>query len=910
MHPITLLTTLLTLTTTSLSNHLPPQLPLTSPGTKSPIPSWHLQSSLHSPTNLSHLSLPSTNIAHLTPPWHFLPTSHATVMAGLLANNIYSTSHLFYSENMAALDANDSLFRSPWLYRASVALEPTRAGEHVFLITNGITSMADIWVNGVKVVGKEVLRGSYMGGRYEVTGLVDKQEKGKGKETGSGSENVVLIQAHPTNYLRDFAQGFIDWNPYPADNGTGVWRDVELKRTGKVVLSKPRILTDYIGEVGMKTRKEVKVTVKAEVENMETGPVRGTLQGYIQGPEGVSIAKLERGFTLEGRRNNTILISVPISDPQVWWPAAWGQQPLYTVYLNVSAEGAGVSDVAEPARFGIRAVLSKVNGHNDTEFSVNGHSFRVRGAGYAPDLFLRFDVDRVRTMFRYMLDMGLNTVRLEGNQEHPALYDLADEIGLMVLAGWECCDKWEAWDYNEDAKGIKWTDPDYKTAYNSMLHEAAMMQPHPSLLGFLVGSDYWPNARATNLYLSALHRMDWAVPVIASASKRGYPSALGPSGMKMDGPYDWVPPNYWTGDQYGAAFGFGSEQGSGVGTPELSSLREFLSPRDLDSLWKEPKKNQYHMSRYDSSFYNRGIYNEALFGRYGHPTSLEDYVRKAQMMDYEATRAEFEGFAMRQNASRPATGVVYWMLNSAWPSLHWQLFDYYLRPAGAYFGTKTGARMEHVAFDYTGGGVYLINHLLGKKGDMTRIVQVDLVDRDGGYIWGQNVTTQTVPNASKMVAKVGGLKKIRGVAFLRLILRDGDAVLSRNVYWLSAKSDVLDWDNSNWYTTPTKQFAEFTALGRMPTAKVKTSTQQLSAKNGLNKIEVTMANESPVPAVFLHLAALGPATREEIAPVYWSDNYVTLFPREKMKLTVEVNSTEWLIMLTGNNVDSLVLGHN
>lgn len=190
-----------------------------------------------------------------------------------------------------------------------------------------------------------------------------------------------------------------------------------------------------------------------------------------------------------------------------------------------------------------------------------------------------------------------------------------------------------------------------------MLHEAAMMQTHPSMLAFLVGSDYWPNDRATQIYVDAMHKMDWPNPIIASASKRGYPELLGPSGMKMDGPYDWVPPNYWYGDELGAAFGFGSEQGAGVGTPEIRSLRKYLTPTDLATLWTEPDAGLYHMSTNVSQFYDRSIYNAGLFARYGEPSSLEDYLLKCQLMDYEATRSEFEGFSARQSAERPATGV-------------------------------------------------------------------------------------------------------------------------------------------------------------------------------------------------------------------------------------------------------------
>lgn len=190
-----------------------------------------------------------------------------------------------------------------------------------------------------------------------------------------------------------------------------------------------------------------------------------------------------------------------------------------------------------------------------------------------------------------------------------------------------------------------------------MLHEASMMQTHPSVLAFLVGSDFWPDDRAAQIYVDALHAWDWPNPIIASAAERGYPKILGLSGMKMAGPYDWVPPNYWYGGKEGAAFGFGSELGAGVGTPEIRSLKKFLSEQDLTDLWTQPGKGLFHMSSSDSQFYNRSIYDAALYARYGKPTSLDDYLLKAQMMDYEATRAEFEGFAALQNAERPATGA-------------------------------------------------------------------------------------------------------------------------------------------------------------------------------------------------------------------------------------------------------------
>ncbi|KAF7594739.1 hypothetical protein BBP40_008446 [Aspergillus hancockii] len=849
------------------------------PGETAVIPGWHLQSALHAPHNLTELSLPDTqNVSS----WYRVGP-RATVMAGLIANGVYNDTELFYSENLNAV--NLTIFRSPWLYRAELTLRAPPKGQHVFLVTHGITSAADIFFNGRQIASNLTQQGSYGGHRYDITPYIQ------------NGRNALLIQAHPTNYLRDFAQGFVDWNPYPPDNGTGVWRDVELKQTGAVSMSPLRIVTDYTGS----DAKRSTVTVKADLENHEGVALTGVVHGTIRSSDGTQTVAFSKNFKVEPHKSTKFTIDVPLLNPKIWWPAAWGEQPLYTVEAIASVGKNVTSDQAPRTVFGIRHVTSRVNSHNDTEFSVNGYPFRVRGGGYSPDLFLRFDLQRLQTIFRYMLDMGLNTVRLEGKQEHPELYDLADRMGLMVLTGWECCDKWEGWDYNEDANGVKWTAKDYPIARASMLHEAEMMQPHPSMLGFLVGSDYWPNDHATKIYVDAMRRMDWPNPIIASASKRGYPELLGPSGMKMDGPYDWVPPNYWYGDKMGAAFGFGSEQGAGVGTPEMTSLKEFMSPKDLESLWTEPNKGQYHMSKNDSVFYDRALYNKALFGRYGAPTGLDDYIYKSQLMDYEATRAEFEGFAIRQDASRPATGVIYWMLNSAWPNLHWQLFDYYLRPAGSYFGTKVGARLEHVAYDYEAHAVYLINHSLHATGK--RIITVELIDANGNSISHQHFAADATPNRSKQITAVKGTEKIKGVAFLKLTLQDPTKhnTLSRNVYWLPSKNDILDWDNSTWYTTPVTKFADFKALSQMRNVFVQSTTKTSVSPHGSTLLEVTLENGSEVPAFFLRLTVTDERDRE-LAPVYWSDNYVTLFPKEKVTLTVEFEAKWWKVAMTGGNV--------
>ncbi|EJP67390.1 Glycoside hydrolase, catalytic core [Beauveria bassiana ARSEF 2860] len=910
-------------------------------GQKAAIPRWDFRSTA---------GLADKDLAKLsqaggvdTSSWHHVEASRCTLMGCLLENGEYKDSDLWFSNNLEHF--NGTRFAVPWVYRSEFALpgaadrrrRPPRR-QHFLLETNGISSKADLYLNGRQVADAAFQAGAYAGHIYDVTELVAAKEE---------EANALLVRVHPTQYLYDFAVGFVDWNPYPPDNGTGIWRDITVKQTGPVAMMGPlSIAVDAPLPIG---ERDATVTVRVRATNLEnTTSVEMAARAVVSDPSGAVVGTQNRSVVLAAGESRYVEFKQVVRNPKIWWPKAWGAQPLYTAKVDFfvgggSGSGGGggggggvvASDTAT-STFGIRTVTAALNAHNDTLFTVNGHPLQVLGGGYSADMFLRWDAARFALIARYVLDMGQNAIRLEGKMEQPELYAVADRLGLLVLVGWECCDKWEAWAYNHDLAVDPppvWDDRDYAIANASIVHEAGVLQTHPSVMGFLVGSDYWPDDRATKMYVDGLRAAGWQVPIVASASKRGYPALLGPSGMKMDGPYDWVPPSYWfdTNDddgngngkgRYGAAFGFGSELGAGVGTPELGSLHKFLTAADREDLWRAPDKGLYHMNK-RSQFYTRSIYNRGLWARFGAPTSLEDYLMKAQLTDYEATRAQYEAYSAlwRSATRRPATGLVYWMLNNAWPSLHWNQFDHYMRPAGSYFGTKTASRVEHVAFDYVSRGVWLINRSLDRRG--ARRVEVDVVDMKGRIVSRQTMASATEPNTSRKIGTVEGLDRVEEVVFLRLRLyRDNNnnnitnnntitnntitnnnittnnnnnrAVVSRNVYWLGpGVVDVLDWKNSTWYHTPVKKYVDYTSLRKLETASVDVKVGSRTCRSGSTtegggvrgRRVITLQNKSGVPAFFVSLNLVD-AAGEDALPVLWSDNYVTLWPNETLKLTV------------------------
>jgi exo-1,4-beta-D-glucosaminidase len=386
------------------------------------IPGWDLQSTIKAGNDLTKLSSPGYDSSS----WYSV-SARSTVFAGLIESGVYDTEQLFYSKNLQ--DTVDYLpYYSPWLYRSTFALKPEQ-GSHFFVQTNGITSKADIYVNGKEVANKHTQAGAYGGHTYDITDIAE-------------ASNAMVIRAYPTFYDLDFALGWVDWNSYPPDNGTGVWRDVSVKQTGSLYMGPLRIVNDYTPGAS-----SVKVTLKADITNLEDASISGVFEGAVSGQGCKLTGQPSQSFKLGAKETRTVSASTTIQNPEIWWPFHWGDQPLYTASVSVRSHSSSgsISDKAGPENFGIRHITSEVNEHNDTIFSVNGHPFQVLGGGYAPDLFLRWDEEKFEAQTRYVLDMGLNTIRLEGKEEQPELYATADRMGLMVMPGWECCGKCMSW---------------------------------------------------------------------------------------------------------------------------------------------------------------------------------------------------------------------------------------------------------------------------------------------------------------------------------------------------------------------------------------------------------------------------------------------------------------------------------
>ncbi|MEU4350769.1 exo-beta-D-glucosaminidase [Streptomyces sp. NPDC023838] len=786
----------------------------------------------------------------------------STVLAALLASGTYADP--FYSTNQKNIPTAD--FAVPWWFRSDFTVADTSS--RTYLDFSGVISAADVFVNGQQIAGKDAVTGAYTRHELDISSVVR-----------SGT-NTVAFRVQPNHPTKNLTMGWIDWLQPPPDENMGIVRDVLVRRGGPVALRDAHVVTS----LAVPSLATADLTVKAQARNDSASTVTATVSGTI------GAVSFSQDVTLAAHETKTVSFApaaypqLHLASPRVWWPAGMGDQALYGLDLTASVSGAA-SDTAHES-FGIRDVKAPLNADGARQYSVNGRPLLIKGGGWSPDEYLRWDRTYVEDRLTYALDLGLNTIRLEGHIEPDEFFDLADRYGILTLPGWECCDKWEG-QVNGSEAGEKWTAADYPVAKASMAAEAARLRDHPSVISFLIGSDFAPDRTIEKNYVDALRAADWPNPVVAAVSDNSAPIS-GSSGMRMTGPYDWVPPNYWYNKQEGGATGFNSETSAGPDIPTLDTLRRMMSPAELDTLWKSPSAKQYHRSP-SSVFATLSLYDAALTGRYGPPSGLDDYVRKAQLAQYENVRAQYEAYARNaKDASKPATGVVYWMFNSGWTSLHWQLMDRYLDQGGAYFGAKKANEPLHIQYSYDDRSVTVVNGRHAPVSGLT--ARVTLFNTDGSQKYDKTATGVAVggdgakTSAFTVPASVSGLST---TYLARLLLTDATGKeVSRNVYWLSTKADVLDYEHTDWYYTPTTAYADLKGLGALARATVTATGTTGAGADGTSTTTVTLSNtgtgRTPALLTDVHLVDTNGVP---VLPVQWSDNQVTLWPGETTTLT-------------------------
>jgi hypothetical protein len=854
----------------------------------------------------------------------------STVLTGLVANNVYPDPYMGLN-NMLIPDASDEFnkmydlekyshlpnrpnpWKDPYWYRTAFTVDASDAGRHFELVFKGINYRAAVWLNGQQIADSTQMVGMFAEYFLDVSSHIK-----------AGAENVLAVKIYPLDYpgfpdkeqleaLGDFylnggPTGDIgknvtmlcsvgwDWLPPVRDRNIGIWQPVYLRTSGTVTIEKPQIITDL---PNLPDTSIAHLTINLSLENHKAEKEKGTLKVKIS-PENFTGKMVEFSEPVKLKGAEAIQISLSpkkikeliIQNPHLWWPLGYGAANLYRVDISYENEN-GLSDKVSIVT-GIRTVSSNAVEVKDKalrrDFYVNGSRVHLNGGAWVPDMMLQRDSLRYAQELRHCQNANVNLVRIWGGGITPPddFFEIADQLGLMIWS-----DFWVTGDTQGEFKGSPDWPLESSTFISNITSTIYRIRNHPSLLVWTGGNEGHARKELYDAMRNGIIELDGTRPFIPSSSgfaslpdewKGSWPDDKA-SGVYSGGPYTWNPPQaYYEFVDKRKDWVFKDETGL-PSQPPYNVLHKIIPNLVWDESLPFPFNHTwgYHDAATGNGRYDK--YYEEMLKRYGAPESMEEFSDKMQLMNAEGYRGIFEAAGHKLNETG---GVMLWKLNAAFPSVIWQVFDWYLQPNAGYYFMQNSCEPVHLQLNYNDYQVAAVNRTRQPSGKLTANVKVFTI---GGKVIFEKTQEADLGAAEvkEIIPLSSQLSNLKEVTFVVLNLKDsyGNDV-SNNTYWLAPGDD-------------------FKTLKDMPSANVSMEIMDKSSKDGEQVWTVKITNTSDHLAFFVRPQFI--VQGEEIQPTFWSDSYFSLAP--KTSTTVSVSVPEYLIQdakpeirVSGWNVDA------
>ncbi|MCX6329586.1 MAG: beta galactosidase jelly roll domain-containing protein [Bacteroidia bacterium] len=830
----------------------------------------------------------------------------STVLTGLVANNIYPDPYIGLN-NMLIPDASDKFnkkysleqysflpddnnpWKKPYWYRTTFKVPLADQGRHFQLIFKGINYRAAVWINGKQITDSTQMAGMFAEYSLDISNNII-----------AGKENAIAVKIYPLDYpglpsteqleaLGDFypnggPTGDIgknvtmlcsvgwDWIPPVRDRNIGLWLPVYLRTSGAVTISHPKLVTEL---PGLPDTSAAKLSLSLTLLNHNNADENGTLSVSIS-PEnftGASI-KFSRSIAVQGSKsaavdlNGTNTRDLIISNPMLWWPNGYGKPNLYRIRLQYS----GVSGISDDTTFifGIRTVSTKavnVNGFWRRDFYVNGKRIQLVGGAWVPDMMLNRDSTRYDYEMHLCRNANVNLVRIWGGGVTPCdeFFEAADRYGLLVWS-----DFWVTGDTQGEFKG----SPDWPLEGNvfkkNVISTIYRIRNHPSLLVWTGGNEGHARKELYDFMRNSIIEYDGTRPFIPSSSgwarlPEGWPGSWPdnlPTGVYSGGPYTWQDPkSYYDKAIEGRDWVFKDETGipSMVTWDILPKVIPNLVwdkalPFPLNDMWG------YHDAASGNGHWE--WYYREMVRRYGEARSIEDFCNKMQLMNAIGYQGIFEAAGHKLN---DIGGVMLWKINAAFPSVVWQVYDWFLQTNAGYYFMQNACEPLHIQLNLSNMKVTILNRKYNTAPSLT--AQVQVLDADSKSVFKEEAFFSLGPSEVKEATSLSEtIGKTKGIVFVVLNLKNSAGkVVSHNVYWLSSDGDYKPINN----------------LQDASVSVIVLKSEKLKAET---RWTIQVNNPGDRIAFFIRPQVM--IGNEEILPSYWSGNYFTLAPGENKTLTV------------------------
>jgi len=861
------------------------------------------------------------NAAFLPKGW-WTATVPGTVLTTMVDQGVYRDPD--YGLNNLVIP--ESLNKQDYWYRTEFRVANAWQGRRLTLTFNGINYSASVWLNG-KQLG--TIKGAFIRGEFDVTTAIKSGEPNvlavrisppphpgipheQSIKAGPGENGGIMCLDGPTFVA---TEGW-DWIPAIRDRDTGIWQPVILRATGGVRIGDAQIVT----KLPLPDTSKADVEITVPLENGTNGPVSGALTASFEGTTLTKSASLTPGKN-EVKLTPAEFSQLVVKQPRLWWPNGYGKPDLYTLKLSF-AEGGKESDTKE-VRFGIREITYELSlldrgGHlrrveysptaarekneqvvdithegirnvpspdpfpaifpqewkegwkawvaslrpgaekssaiknvEDTRatpyltIKVNGVRIAARGGSWGmDDSRKRVSREKLEPYFRLHQNANVNIIRnWVGQSTEEVFYDLADEYGLLV---WN--DFWASTqNYNVEPE-----DP--ALFLENARDTISRFRNHPSIAVWCGRNEGVPQPTLNEGLDELTRELD---------GTRYYTPTSNQVNLQNSGPYKYVDPKlYFTMLNHG----FSVETGT-PSFPTLEMWRAWIPEADRWPISDDWAYHDWHQSGNGDMV----PFMAEMEKEFGAPSSLEDFERKAQMLNYVQHRAIFEG--MNAHLWAPNTGRMLWMTQPAWPSTTWQIFSADYDTQASYYAVKKSSETLHVQMDPTSYMVEVANSLPATTAGLTVRAKAYALDNT---VLAEHEEKKDAPTGVTEAFTLDLAPHLKDtVALVKLELRDASGKLvSDNFYWLGGTT------------------TDYRKLNRLPLAQLAVTTGPGKQKDEV-MVRVRLENIGTTAAIVTKLTLLDSDRVTRVLPAYYTDNYVSLLPGESKE--IEIAAPQWAI---------------
>ncbi len=848
----------------------------------------------------------------------FVATVPGTVLTTLIDRGVYPDPD--YGLNNLAIP--ESLNKQDYWYRVEFRAPKAVSGRRLTLTFEGINYAAEVWLNGQSLGS---IKGAFIRGVFDVTNVmkadhanvlavrisppphpgIPQEQSIKG---GPGENGGMMCLDGPTFVA---TEGW-DWVPAIRDRDSGIWQPVTLRATSAVKIGDAQVVTT----LPLPDTSSADVEITVPLENLSNSPVSGTLKASF-GDAVITKQVTATPGESSVRLSSSEFSQLVVQHPRLWWPNGYGKPELYNLQLSFS-EGNKESD-SKNVRFGIREItyelslldsagqlrrleysptVARAKGEqvvdvshdgmreipasdpfpamfppewkagwkswvaslapggesspsikmlSDTKVApylvikVNGVRIACRGGNWGmDDSRKRVSRERLEPYFRLHRDAHLNIIRnWVGQNTEEVFYDLADEYGLLV---WN--DFWES----TQNDNLEAEDPALflKNARDVILR----FRNHPSIAVWCGRNEGVPQPVINKGLAELIRTLD---------GTRYYSPSSNQVNLQQSGPYRYMDPKlYYTTLNHG----FSVE----TGTPSFSTLESFRRWIPKEDQWPIGDDWAYH-DWHQSGNGDMAPLMAQMQAEFGAPTSLEDFERKVQMLDYVDHRAIFEG--MNAHLWNPNSGRMLWMTQPAWPSNTWQILNSDYDTQSSFYGVKKGCEPVHVQLDLSNYDVAVVNTTNEPSAGLSLAASVYSLDNKLLLHKEDKKDAAADAVADAFNLELAPLLAANEMVLVKLELRNAAGeMLSQNLYWLGADS------------------ASYRALNRLPASSV--SLGATSSREGDEiHVKVELRNTGNVASLTDKLTLLNAADGSRILPAYYSDNYLSLLPGESREIEID-----------------------